>query len=203
MSAGDRTNDSAMKSTPSDSANLRSAMSFSRHRRHRDVHARQRDALVVGDRAALGDRADDVVALDVGDHQADLAVVDQQPVAGPRVVRPVPCRWWRPGPAVPTHVVDGDGDLLCRSPSAPGRRRTGRAGSSGPAGRRGCRPAPGGVGGRAYPVVDHLVVRMVAVAEVHPGDVHAASTSAVSASSVSVAGPRVQTIFARRFILQA
>src|SRR5690606_31764700 len=49
---------------------------------HRHVHAGQRDALVVGDRPALGHPADDVVAVDAHDDQADLAVVDQQAVAG-------------------------------------------------------------------------------------------------------------------------
>ena len=48
---------------------------------HADRHVRQRDALVVGDRAALGDQAADVVAGDVGDLDRDPAVVDQQPVA--------------------------------------------------------------------------------------------------------------------------
>ena len=52
------------------------------HRGHADRHVGQRDALVVGDRAALDDEAADVVAVDGGDLDGDLAVVDQQPVAG-------------------------------------------------------------------------------------------------------------------------
>ena len=67
------------------------------HRRHRHVHPGQRDALVVRDRAALGDRAQHVVAGDLGDDQPDLAVVDQQPVTGPGVLGQARGRWWTPG----------------------------------------------------------------------------------------------------------
>jgi hypothetical protein len=44
-------------------------------------------SLVVGDRAALGEGAVHVIADDPGDDDADLAVVDQRPVAGTGVLR--------------------------------------------------------------------------------------------------------------------
>jgi hypothetical protein len=57
-----------------------------RQGRHRDVHPGQRQALVVADRSALGDRADHVGSIDVRHDQSNLAVVDQQPVPGCRVL---------------------------------------------------------------------------------------------------------------------
>ena len=101
MSAGERTNDSATRSTPSRSANSRSSMSFSDSGGRRDVHAGQRHALVVADRAALGDRADHVVAIDVVDDQTDVAVVDQDPVSGGGVLGRVVCRWSTPDRGCP------------------------------------------------------------------------------------------------------
>lgn len=58
--------------------------------------------------------------------------------------------------------------------------------------------AAGFVGGLADVVVPLLVFGVAAVAEVEAGYVHSASTRALIWSYEWVAGPRVQTIFARR-----
>ena len=92
MSAGERTNDSATRSTPRPQRELEILDVLLRQRRHRHVHARQRHALVVADRSALGDRADHVVAVDLLDDQTDVSVVDENPVARRRHPRPAACR---------------------------------------------------------------------------------------------------------------
>ncbi len=145
-----------------------------RHRRHGHVHPGQRQALVVADRAALGDPADHVVALDGDDPQADLAVVDQQPVVRAGVGGEALVRGGDPVVGA-GHVVDGDPHLLAGAPLQ--RARAGRE----PA-QPDLRPLqvgedPDGVAlgvrGRADHVVHPLVVFTVAVAEVQPRDVHA------------------------------
>ena len=57
-----------------------------RQRRNRNVHSRQGHALVIRDRSALGNLADNVVAIDFLAHDGDLAVVDQQAVTRLRVL---------------------------------------------------------------------------------------------------------------------
>ena len=53
-----------------------------RQRGHADCHAGQVDALVVGDDPADNHLADDVGDRDLKGLEADLAVIDQQPVSG-------------------------------------------------------------------------------------------------------------------------
>ena len=54
------------------------------------------------------------------------------------------------------------------------------------------------VGGLPHQPVGALVVRVLAVAEVEPGDVHPGLDEGGDPLREPVAGPRVQTIFARR-----
>ena len=169
-----------------------------RHRRHADRDAGQRQALVVADDAALGDVADHVGAvLDLDRDQRDVAVVDQQPVAGPDVVGEllVRCR----------HAVVGARDVLDGDPDP----LTGR-------------PLDRAVGETAEP--DLRALQVGEHGDVAAGRLAAArtswkrrpwsactpwlkfsratsmpaSTSARHRSGVSVAGPSVHTIFARR-----
>jgi hypothetical protein len=143
-----------------------------RQRGHRHVHARQRDALVVADRPALGDAADHVHALDGGDAQPDLAVVDEQPVFGAGVVGEALVGG---GDAVvrARHVVDGDPHLLAGAPLDRARREPPEADLGALQVGEDADRAPLGVGRVPDHVVDLLVVLARAVAEVQPRDVHA------------------------------
>ena len=61
-----------------------------RHRRHANCDARQRQALVVADSAALGDVTHHVGAiLDLDRDQGDIPVVHQEPIARPNIVSQV------------------------------------------------------------------------------------------------------------------
>ena len=136
---------------------------------HRDV--RQRDALVVGDRATLDHQALDVVAVDAGDLDGDLAVVDEQPVAGLHLLR---------------QLGVGAGDPVLRTEDLVAGDDHGVAGA--PLDLRVGEPAEadlralqvgedadgpsGGLGGLPHQAVRALVVGVAAVAEVQPGDVH-------------------------------
>ena len=82
MSSGRWMNDSPIQSMPASSAASRSERSFGRQRRERDQGVGQADALAVGQLAADLDAGDDFLAARLGDDQADLAVVEQQAVAG-------------------------------------------------------------------------------------------------------------------------
>ena len=137
---------------------------------HRDIG--QRHTLVVGDRTALGHEAGDVPA--VGGHHldGDLAVVDQQPVAGVDLLGKPLVRTRHPV-VRPLDVVAGDDDGL----------------AVGPLHRAGREPAEADLGslqigqdpdrplhrGRRlpYPVVSLLVLGVVTMAEVEPGHIHA------------------------------
>src|SRR5690606_35688105 len=66
---------------------------------------------VVADGSALDDAADDVVALDRLDDQSDLAVVDEQSVAGDGVLSEF-LVGGRDAVVVSDHVVDGDADYF-------------------------------------------------------------------------------------------
>ena len=202
-SSGLRTNDSATKSTPRRSANSRSSASLSDIAGTLTVDAGQRQALVVADHAALGDVADDVGAvLDVDRDQRDVAVVDEQPVAGPHVVGEL-LVGRRDAVVGALDVLDGDPDALAGGPLDRARRRSGRAGSSGPAGRRGrrrCGPAASAAWRTSWkrrPWSACSPWLKFSRATSMP-----ASTSARARSGVSVAGPSVQTIFARRITLK-
>src|SRR5207302_6632618 len=78
-----------------------------RQRGRRHTHPGQRHSLVVADSAAFGDPAHDVVAVDVLDHQTDVAVVDQHPVAGYGVLSQLLVRG-RDAVVVAGAVRDGD-----------------------------------------------------------------------------------------------
>ena len=115
-----------------------------------------------------------VGAVDLDDPQPDLAVVDQDRVARADVAGQALVRRASRSSSSPGDVAGGDRERVARRRARPGRRRTCRAGSSGPAGRRRCRPpCPVVVGGLPHQPVDLLVVGVAAVAEVEPGDVHA------------------------------
>ena len=142
------------------------------HRRHRHVHAGQRQTLVVGDRAALGDRAHHVVSVDPFDDQHHLAVVDEQAVPRRGVVGELLVRGGHPVVGA-LAVLDGDAHGVAALPE--------RMAGSEPAepdlralqiGEDADRPA-GDVGCGAHAVVGRLVVGVVAVAEVQARDVHA------------------------------
>jgi len=75
----------------------------------------QRQALVVGDPAALGDVADHVPVLHGHHDEADVAVVDEQPVARAHVVGQPRVRRGHPlGRA--RHVLGGDRDPVAGAP---------------------------------------------------------------------------------------
>ena len=145
-----------------------------RHRRHRHVHPGQRQALVVADRAALGDPADHVVALDGDDPQADLAVVHQEPVVRAGVGGEALVRGGDPVVGA-GHVVDRDPHLLAGAPLQ--RARAGREAAQPDLRPLQVREDPDGVAlgvrARADHVVHPLVVFAVAMAEVQARDVHA------------------------------
>ena len=83
MSAALRTKDSAIMSAPQAQRPAQVVLVLLGQRRDVDRHAGQVDALVVGHRAALDDLGDDVGRRSTSTRlQRDLAVVDQQQVAG-------------------------------------------------------------------------------------------------------------------------
>ena len=144
-----------------------------RHRRHADRDAGQRQTLVVADRAAFGDVADDVGAvLDLDGDERDVAVVDEQPVAGPHVVGELLVRR-RDAVVVAGAVLDGDADPLAGGPHRPARRRSGRAGSWALQVGEHRDVAACGLRGLADLVESPAVLGVLAVAEVQPGHVHA------------------------------
>ena len=171
MSAGERTNDSATRSTPSLQRELEVLDVLLRQRGHGNVHARQRQPLVVADRTALGDGADHVVSVDVLDDQTDVAVVDQQPVSRRGVVGELLVGGRHPVVGA-FAVIDGDADGFTVRPeggtvgepaeSDLGALQVGEDADG----------VPGDVGGGADPLVVGLVVGVVAVAEVQSCDVH-------------------------------
>ena len=116
-------------------------------------------------------RAQEVVALDGVDHQAHLAVVDQDAVTdrgvlGQRLVG------GRDSVVAAFAIVDGDPHRFAVGPVRRPRRETPepdlRALQVGEHTDR----AAGGVGGGPHAVVGGLVIGVVAVTEVHSGDVH-------------------------------
>ena len=87
MSAAERTNDSAIMSTPRCSAQRRSARVLVGEGGHGHVHAGQVDALVVADGPRDDDAGDHVGAGDLGRLEDDLPVVDEDAVPGLDVAR--------------------------------------------------------------------------------------------------------------------
>ena len=134
-----------------------------------------------------------------GHLEADPAVVDEDLVAGARRRRAGPSYVVRADRRVAGDVAGGDRELLARPAARPGRRRTCRAGSSGPAGRRRCRPRarsrrrPRAPSGRPARGRRRLPWLRFSRATSMP-----ASTSARISRGWRSPGPRVQTILALR-----
>ena len=137
-----------------------------------DVHAGQRDALVVGHLTTFDDLADDVVAVDLDTHEADLAVVDQEPVSGPGVLGEVLVGG---GHAVvgADNVVDGDPHRFTGGPHLRAVREPAETDLRPLQVGEDTDGAPGGVGRFAYPPVVLFMVWVVTVREIEAGDVHA------------------------------
>ncbi len=143
-----------------------------RHRRHADVDAGQRQALVVADDAALSDVADDVGAvLDAHRDEGDVAVVDEQPIARAYVGGQV-LVGGRDPVMVAGAILDGDPYPLT---GAPLDRAVGEAREPdlGPlqVGQHG-QVAPGQFGGGPHLLEPPTMVGVLPVAEVQPGHVH-------------------------------
>jgi hypothetical protein len=137
-----------------------------------DGDAGEVEAFVVGDDAALDDRGVDAGAVDVGDLQADLAVVDEDAFAGGDVVGEAGVGG-AAGIAVAFDAFfDGDGEGVAAfkeygafGEAAESDFRALKVGEDSDA-------AAGFVGGLSYPVVALLVFGVAAVAEVESGYVH-------------------------------
>ena len=161
------------------------------------------DALVVGQLAADHDARVDARAVDVRDVQHDLAVVEQQRVAGAHVLRQAlvgdadGC--WRAGAWRPARRRARRRRLRSASPCL---RRSARCGSSGPAGRRArATHLP-----TCSATVAHHLRRAWRAPAASPCEKLTRTTSAparsMSASTLglSVAGPSVARILVRRSI---
>ena len=167
-----RTNDSAMKSTEVRSAQRRSSSSFSDSAGTLTATPGQVDALVVADRAADDDLGVDVVAVDLGDAQPDLAVVDQDLVAGRHVTRQAGVR--RPahlGRALDVARGDRERGAGLEHDRAVGERLEPDLGALEV--REDRHAVTRLVGREADVAVGRLVVGVGPVAHVEPGDVHA------------------------------
>ena len=197
-SAGERTNDSATKSTPSSSANSRSAVSF-----------RVSDGIGSGTPGRLTPLCEVTTPADdrprscarprstVADAQADEAVVDQDVVARLRARR-------RSRPARPaarrrvqlSSGADGDRRRPCAARPA---RRARRCGASAPAGRRSARSAgPTSASTSRTRRARSACSSCVPCERLSRAASMPAATSARSFSGESEAGPSVATIFVRR-----
>ena len=118
-----------------------------RVRAHR--HARQVDALVVLQRAAVDHLAcGSAASCPCGHPQLEQAVIQQDAVAHVHVRREVRVRGGDDLVRA-LHVLGGDGELATLLQLGAAGRRSGRCGSSGPAGRPGCPPPCGLARGRA------------------------------------------------------
>ena len=199
MSAGDRTNDSATRSTPSRSRELEIVDVLFGQRGHRHVHAGQRQPLVVGHRAALGDRTHHVVAVDRLDDQHHLAVVDQQAVPRRSIVSELPVGG---GHAVvgALALLDGDPHGVTALPERMSGSEPAEPDLRVPGGRR-ARPLLG----RSRRTRRERGRRLLLWSAWSPwlkfmrATSIPASTSDRTTSSELVAGPSVQTIFPRLF----
>ena len=113
-----------MMSAPVRMAQRRSASSFSVRAGRETGDARQVDALVAGHRTGHDDLGVHVVALDLGDLEADLAVVDQD-----RVARVAVARQALEGGggdvlvALDVAAISGDDELLAERSAGPCPRR--------------------------------------------------------------------------------
>ena len=171
ISAGERTNDSATRSTPSRSANSRSSMSFS--------DSAGTDTFMPGSDMPLllltGPPSVTVHTTSLPsmclDDQADVAVVDQQPVAGRGILGQLLVGGRHPVVGA-LAVVDRDPHGFAVGPE----RGTGGEPAEPDLGAlqvgEDADRMPGHIGGCADALVGGLVVGVVAVAEVEPRDVH-------------------------------
>ncbi len=181
------------------------ARSAGRRRPFRTVPARSprrwaaTTPLLLETSTALGDQAGDVAIDHLTTSTATLpSSMSSRSPARTSVGKPLV----RAGhPVVVTqHVIAGDDDGLAVGPLARGRRRTGRGGSSVPAGRPGCRR---GARPPSRPRRTQLYRCRCSACSPWLKFSRATSMPAATSSRIrsgpSTAGPRVHTIFARRF----
>ena len=140
-------------------------------RRRRDTHPGQRHSLVVADRAALSNPAHDVVAVDVIDHQTDVAVVDQNTVTGQRILGQLLVGGRHPV-VVAGAIRNCDPHQFAVSPVRRAVSETAEPDLGALEVGEHADGTPSGVRGGPHPVVGRFVVAVVAMAEVHSGDVH-------------------------------
>ena len=109
------------------------SLAVSAERRQR--HAWRVDALVLAEHAAIHDRRDDLVVIDLLDAQLDPAVVEQQRVARLHGLRQLGVGRGHSDDRVDAFADEvADGDAQLRRPASAesaGRRAAGRCGSSG------------------------------------------------------------------------
>ena len=143
-----------------------------RQRRHRNVHAWEGHALVIGDRSALGDLTNNVIAVDFLADDGDLAVVDQQAVTRLRVLRQVLVGG---GHAVVRafYVFDGDADDFAVLPHLFTVDEATQTDLRSLEVRQDADCVAGLIGSLTDPAVVRLVVRMLAVGHVETRHVHA------------------------------
>ena len=138
MSSGERTNDSAIRSTPRPSAKRRSSSSLSDIAGTLTATLGSETPLLLETGPPSTTRQRMSLPSTRGDLDGDLAVVDQQPVADLDLLRQLAVGAGDPVRGA-EDVVAGDGHDVAGAPARAGRRRTGRGGSSDPAGRPGRR----------------------------------------------------------------
>ena len=143
-----------------------------RQSRHRDVHPRQGNTLVVRDRTALDDTAHHIIAIYLDALQAHLTVVDKQAIARTGIISEVLVRG---GNAVVRafDIVDGDAHNLAVSPIRRAFLKTTEANlwplQIGENTNRTSRS----IGCFTHPAVVLSVVLMLTVREIQPGNIHA------------------------------
>ena len=143
-----------------------------RQRRHRDIHTREGNALIIGNWATFGDLTDDVVAVDFLTNNGNLAVVDQQAVTWLGVLRQALVGG---GDAVmgAFDIVHGNADDLAVIPLLLAVDKAAKANLRALEVRQDTYGTAGLIGGLAHPVVIRLVVCMLAVRHIQAGNVHA------------------------------
>ena len=157
---------------------------------------------MAGDRSGNDNLGVHVVAFDLGDLEADLAVVDEDRIACMAVARET-LEGGGGDVLVAFDVISGDDELLAfgqldlvlavgvlLEPTAADLRTLQV--------NQGCDVAASGLGGGTEVVVDLEVVFRSAVGAVQTSDVHTCFDKAGDASRDSVAGPMVSTILALR-----
>ena len=172
MSSAERTKDSAIMSTPRRMAKRRSSRSFSDRAGTLTATPGRLMPLLLLTTPPMTVSVSTSVSVDLDRAQHDLAVVDEQDVAG--VTSP-----GRPAYVVPTMLSSPSTSRVVMVKRCAAAQRHGaggeacRSGSWDPAGRRGCRRrGPRRLAGGTDVAVDLLVHGVVAVREVQPRDVH-------------------------------